>query len=318
MKLSVIIVSYNTRDILHTCLQTLKQNIGVTDAEIIVIDNNSPDHSAEMVASRHPNIQLIRNQENTGFAQGVNQGLIRAQGDVILLLNPDTKIPTNTIPAMYDFLRKHPPAGIIGCQLRYMDNTLQNTFGHFPGIVSDFVLATGLYKFLPWGRLIQNKTSIREPMAVDWVGGAFQMYRKKLIEELGPLDEAYCMYLEDIDFCYRARQKGYVNYYVPTHYIWHHLSASSGHGRKPLLLWLNARNSVYFQLKHRNKLTAYAVKLLNLLQLFIQQKRWQLQGKKEIAAGYQKIRQKLAKSRLTDLKNPATLHDLDHENPANK
>ena len=310
MKLSIIIVSYNTKDILDTCLQTLKKNVGISPAEIIVIDNNSPDHSAEMVASRHPDVQLISNTQNKGFAEGVNQGLACAQGETILLLNPDTKTPENTIPALYDFLHKHPEAGIIGCQLRYMNNSLQNTFGNFPGIIADFFLPTGLYKVLPWGRLIQNKTAISQPIQVDWVGGAFQMFRKNLVIEIGPLDEAYCMYLEDIDFCYRARQKGYSNYYVPTHFIWHHLSASSGHGRKPLLLWLNARNSVYFQLKHRDTLTASTVKLLNLLQLFIQQKRWQKKGEKEIAAGYKQILRKLTKSRLADLKKPATLHDL--------
>ncbi len=228
MDLSICIVSWNTRDLLRRCIESIGDTIDGLDHEIIVIDNASSDDSAQLIAREFPGVHLIQNSDNRGFARANNQGIAVSRGRHVLLLNSDAVLLPGAAREMVEFLDAHPKVGIVGARLLNADGSFQASFADFPSLLGETLLATGLARhvFSPVYPSYSEERSGQE-RSVDWIFGACMMVRRAAIELVGPLDEDYFMYTEETDWCYRMRQGGWAVYYLPTARVKHWSGQSS-------------------------------------------------------------------------------------------
>lgn len=241
MTLSVVIVSYNVKYFLDQCLESVFHSdlqlstSDVLSLEVFVVDNASVDGSADMVKSRFPQVHLIANDENTGFAVANNQALRICTGDFVLLLNPDTIVEKDTFRKCVDFYASHPNCGgltvkMINGEGKYLKESKRG----FPTPAASFYKMSGLIRLFPhsrrfaayyMGHLDDNETN-----AIDILPGAYLMLSRSALEKVGLLDESYFMYGEDIDFSWRIKLAGFDNYYYPDTRIIHYKGESTKHG----------------------------------------------------------------------------------------
>lgn len=215
---SIVIVSWNTREILADCLRSIEEQTH-KNHEIIVVDNNSSDGTAESVEREFPDCVVIANADNRGFAGANNQGLEIARGRYVLLLNPDMIIFDGAIDKMIDWADRNPDVGCCSCQIMEGDDLIQQTCFADPGLLSNFVMEFGLYKLAPRSRFLGwpdyrywDRKSEKE---VDVISGMFMLVPMKVLKEVGPLDPAYFIYVEEADWCLRIRKAGYRCVYKP-------------------------------------------------------------------------------------------------------
>lgn len=243
MDLGIIIVNWNTRDLLRKCLQTVFASQGDIAFKVVVVDNASGDASAEMVRSEFPQVLLIASEINGGFSYGNNLGLralgYRGAGDVsadapryALLLNPDTEVPPESLAGMVAFMDAHPEVGIAGPKLLLADGSLDKACRRgFPTPTVAFYHFSGLAKLFPksarFGRYNMTYVDPGQTVEVDSVVGAYMQLRREVIAEVGLLDEAFFMYGEDLDWSYRAKKAGWKVMYYPEVIVWHIKRASS-------------------------------------------------------------------------------------------
>lgn len=235
LDLSIIIVNYNTREFLEKCLTSILSSIdGYLRYEIIVVDNNSSDNSAEMIKKKFPRTKLITNKENSGFSKANNQGVKASQKSrYVLFLNPDTIIQKNTIEEMINFMNIHQDAGAATCKL-VMPNGKIDDASHrgFPTPWNAFCHFTGLARIFPKSRIFAGYSlgwmDMSKTHEIDALCGAFMLVRRKAGEEALWWDEDYFFYGEDIDFCYMLKQKGWKIYYVPKVFTTHYKGVSGG------------------------------------------------------------------------------------------
>jgi GT2 family glycosyltransferase len=230
--LSVIILSYNTRQLLKNCLAGLSRSTKGIDFEVIVVDNASRDGSPQMVKKEFPKVKLIINRQNLGFAGGNNQGIKKARGRYLLLLNSDTMIKENALAKMVGFMDKDEKLGIATCQLLNEDGSIQASGGFFPNLgrifawmffLDDLPLVSKLIKaYHPHEPRFYTRDSFyQKEHSQDWVTGAFFMIRREVIDKIGLLDPQFFMYVEEVDYCYRAKKAGFVVAYTPEAQITH-------------------------------------------------------------------------------------------------
>ena len=220
MKLSIIIVNYNVKYFLEQCLDSVLKSIRLVDAEIFVVDNDSPDCSIEYLKPKFPQVIFIENKNNVGFSTANNQAIELAKGEYILLLNPDTVIGENTLVRVCEFMDEHPDAGGLGVKM--IDGSgvfLPESKRGFPSPWNSFCKMSGLSTLFPFSKLF-GQYHLRyldenEVNEVDVLAGAFMLLRRKALDEVGLLDETFFMYGEDIDLSYRIRQGEYKNFYYP-------------------------------------------------------------------------------------------------------
>jgi len=241
--LTIIIVSWNVRDLLRRCLQSISEQ-GKPAApgnetwlmdhgswETIVVDNASSDGSAEMIRREFPQVRLITNDENRGFTAANNQGLALGQGRYLLLLNPDTELVGDALATMIGYLEEHPEVGALGPQLRYADGSLQSSRRRFPTFATALVESTVVQQWWSDSRLLRRyyvaDTPDDEIQPVDWVVGACLLVRRQAYEQVGGLDEGYFMYSEELDWCKRIKDVGWEVVYLPTATVIHHEGKSS-------------------------------------------------------------------------------------------
>jgi GT2 family glycosyltransferase len=230
--LSVIIVNYNTREILRHCLRSIfNQDQGIR-LQVIVVDNGSRDNSSAMVRKEFPDVLLLENERNEGFSAGNNRGLPHCEGEFILLLNSDTIVLPGTLERMVDFARNRPDAGILGCKLVRPNGELDWACRRgFPTPMVALFKFLGLHRILPRSRLFgrYNMTYLDADLTyeVDSVVGAFMMIRRPVLARLEGLDEDFFMYGEDLDICFRAKQADFKVYYVGQNQVIHIKGASS-------------------------------------------------------------------------------------------
>jgi len=225
LDLSIIIISFNTKEYLINCINSIYNTIKNLNYEIIVVDNASADGSPEMIEATFGDLKLIKNKENLGFAKANNQGIKVAKGNYLLLLNSDTIVPEGTIETLVKFINEHPNAAAVGPKVLNFDGTLQTKGYNFPSLKLSFICLIRIPKFLPEGSMRrffhkyywgENDTT-----QVDWLGACCLLVRKKTIDKIGMLCEDFFMYFEDQEWCYRARKKKYEIWYVPTAEIFH-------------------------------------------------------------------------------------------------
>jgi GT2 family glycosyltransferase len=219
LDLSIIIVNWNTRDLLAQCLRSIYDTVSNLSFEVIVVDNASTDGSQEMVWQEFPNVSLIANTENLGFAKANNQAIRRNQGRYVLLLNSDTFVRENTIERVVAFMDTHPEAGMAGCKLLYGDGHLQPSCSTFPTLFTEFCIATGLDRLFSksslFGKYRMTYWDFDDVREVDVIMGAFMLVRAIAIDEVGLMDEDYFMYSEEVDWCYQFKEKRWKIYFYP-------------------------------------------------------------------------------------------------------
>jgi GT2 family glycosyltransferase len=225
-ELSIVVVNFNTREDLKNCLKSIFDSKQITSFEIWVVDNNSSDGSSELVEKEFPNVRLIKNKENSGFSRANNLAIEQIESPFVLLLNPDTIVQDHVFDKTIDFLKANGDAGMVSCMLVKADGTLDLACRRsFPSAFDGFCRAVGLSKLFPRSRLFAryNLTYLPENKVseVDAINGAFMMVKQEAIREVGHLDEDYFMYMEDLDWCFRFRQKGWKIFYVPNSIVVH-------------------------------------------------------------------------------------------------
>lgn len=254
-QLSVCIPSWNTRELLRECLASIQATCRVPH-EVIVVDNNSQDGSAEMVESEFPQVRLLRNEANRGYAAATNQGLAAAEAKLVVLLNSDTRFHYDALSGIKHFLEARPEAGAAAPVLRRPNGRIQRSWGALPSLRTELarVLLLDRLATLPWD-LHQQACPVESLM------GACLMIRKRALEQVGVLDEEFRHYGEDVDLCWRLKQAGWELYLLPWLEITHHGAASSRRMRRQS--WLNYHRSkcMLFR-KHLGRPAVVTAKLL--------------------------------------------------------
>ena len=221
---SIIIVSWNTREILRDCLASISQQTHASH-EVIVVDNASTDGTQRMVMEEFPDITFIANTENVGFAAANNQGLEIAKGAKLLLLNPDTIILDGAIDRMINWLDAHPDTGCVGCQVWEDKTTIQHTCFADPHPLNLAIGEFNLYRLARWvpmfGRPEYTGWDRKEVREVDVVSGMFMLVPRAVFEAIGPMDEAFFVYSEEADWCRRIRDAGWRCVFAPVARILH-------------------------------------------------------------------------------------------------
>lgn len=232
--LLIVIPSYNTRELLSDCLASIAKNPPRKNRfEIIVVDNASTDGTQETVEKDFPSVKLIKNKKNFGFARAANQGWKVARGEFVLFLNPDTLVKKSALDILVDFAKKNPKVGAVSGKLILRDGRLDpDCHRGFPTPWSSLTFFLGLESLFPKSRIFaqyhqgwKDKGRIHE---IDSGAGALLLARRLVLREIGGLDEEYFFYGEDIDLCYRIKQKGYKVVFHPKAEVVHYKGASSG------------------------------------------------------------------------------------------
>lgn len=262
MDLSVVIVNWNTRELLSDCLRSVYETAEGIRFEVFVVDNASTDGSAAMVRDRFPLVRLIENLENVGFARANNQAMRQANGRYALLLNSDTILTANNLLALMQFGNDHPYAGIVGVKLVNADGTFQAAFNDFPTWQSVLLETWGMPQRFSRNRYYPSypPEESMDARPCNWVGGACLLARRAAIEKVGLLDEGFFMYSEEMDWCYRMWEKRWEVWYTPGVEVIHLGGASADRLSSTQRMRMYA-SKVRFIEKHRGRLAACAVGL---------------------------------------------------------
>jgi hypothetical protein len=233
LDVSVIIVNWNTRDLLIRCLEALGQATGGLRLEVIVVDNASRDDSVAVLRQRFPEVRLIANDNNAGFSRANNQGAAVARGRYLLLLNSDAFLTPGALEALLALAEAQPRAGLVGAHLRNADGSFQASYTPFPTLWREFLILTGLGRLL-CGRPFPSHgpDEAHGPQPVDYVEGACLLIRREAYEAAGGLDEGYFMYAEEVDLCLTLRRRGWEVWYHPAARVIH-LGGASSQTRHP-------------------------------------------------------------------------------------
>jgi len=272
MDLSIIIISFNTRDLLRRCLTTALQESEGLAAETIVVDNISRDGSPDMVRQEFPQVRLICNDANIGFGPANNIGFAHARGKYVLLLNSDAFPEPGAVRRTIEHMESEPKLGIVGGRLLNPDGTSQPSARMFPSVLRDFLILSGLStkyaKSRFFGQPDRTWSDLDVPADVDWVPGAYFCIRRDVLERVGYFDEAFYFYYEEVDLCRRVQRAGYVVRYLPDVRVLH-LGGESAKGVKhldfsskgsQLTLWRMRSGLLYYR-KHHG-LAAWQVRLM--------------------------------------------------------
>ena len=240
MDLSVVVVTYHSRDHILECLRSLEPGRGAPDdtrsrasRESVVVDNASTDGTPETVEKEAPYVRVVRTGANLGYAKAVNRGFAETTGRYVLVTNPDCVWPPGAVEALIAWLEAHPRCGIAAPRIRNTDGSLEYSAraypDHFAFLFNRYSLLSRIFPRNPWTRrylmLDWDHASAR---SVDWVSGAAMLVRRAAVAAVGGMDEAFFMFNEDVDWCRRMKLAGWSNAYVPDAVVMHHVGASKG------------------------------------------------------------------------------------------
>ena len=273
---SVIVVNWNTRDLLACCLGRLVAQLHLpTDpadrsypaeqpsADVFVVDNASNDDSAELVRERFPAVQLIANPTNVGFARANNQAIRASTGRYVLLLNPDSETSAGAVETLVQFMDQHGEAGAAGSRLVDGTGALQTSCSPFPSLRRELWRLFHLDALWPYARYAMHRWDLDRARPVDVAQGACLIIRRAALEAIGLLDEAYFIYSEEVDLCHRLRQRGWLTFWVPSATVLHHGGQSTRQVAAAMFLHLYRGKVLYFR-KRRGPVAARLYKLILL------------------------------------------------------
>jgi GT2 family glycosyltransferase len=263
---SVIIVSFNTKDILRECLESVQRESDGLRIETLVLDNHSSDGSAEMVENEFPRVRLLRSTVNLGFGAANNLAIQVAGGRYVILLNSDAFLCPGSLRAAVNNMNLHPEVGLAGARLVGRDFSWQPSARMFPSVFGDALVLTGLAAKFPKSRFFgcfdRTWADQSEPAQVDWVPGAFSIVRSKVLEEVGLFDPRFFLYSEEVDLCRRIKRAGYEIWYWPDILVVHIGGESSrqikdlelsSSGSTQLVLWRMRSTLLYYRKHHGAK-----------------------------------------------------------------
>lgn len=260
LDVSVVIVSWNTREVLSGCLRSIYAQTRDLSFEVIVSDNDSRDGTPQMVRRDFPQVILLENGRNLGFAAANNLGIRRARGRYVLLLNPDTLILDGAIGKTVDYADAHPKAGIVGCQVLERVGKTQRTCFAFPSPLNEFLTFSQLAKLAPRSRFLGRSQlgwwDRDTELEVDVVSGMYLLARREAIREIGLLDEAYFVYGEEADWCYRFAKAGWSRVFMPGARIVHVDGGSKSTEQVSVKMYVQLQKSI--AIFHRKNLGASA------------------------------------------------------------
>jgi len=304
--ISILIVSWNVRELLLGCLAALPEAVGDDFSyEVIVVDNGSKDGTVAAVRETFPDVRIIANADNRGFTGGNNQALAAARGHYLFLLNPDTKPLPGSIARLARYLENHPETGMVGPRLWYGDGSPQPSRRRFPTLATLFTESTIIQHYFPGLGLFARYTLADVPddqeQEVDWLVGAALMARREVYEQIGGLDETFFMYSEELDWCKRAKDAGWRIAYEPAAEIIHYEGKSSEQAvaRRDIAFF---SSRVAYTRKHFGRAWAEALRWW-LLATFIFQwlregAKWLVGHKRALRAQRMTAYQQVLKSRL--------------------
>lgn len=300
--LSVILVSYNTKDITRQCLSLLKKSITYCEekldnqVEVIIVDNNSKDGSIEMLKKDFPYFKLIETGQNPGFGAGNNIGMAEAKYSYILLLNTDAYVKEDTLENALSFMVSHPEVDILGPRLTFRNGSLQPNAGFLPTPAKTKLWLLG-FEALPEIKTLlnsvhkRNKEFYTSEHQVEWVMGAFFMLKREVFEKTHGFDEQIFMYMEEVEWCIRIKQAGFKVMYTPSFSVVHLGGASSG-GNIAVPLSREMEGLIYVYKKHYPAWLPY-LKLLIVLGCLIRIVAFSLLGKFDRVKAYSEVLKKL-------------------------
>lgn len=263
MKVSIILVNYNSAALIRQCLRSIYEQTKEIPFEIIVVDNASSDNSRQIIRSEFPNAQLIESAENLGFSRGNNLGARLAKGTYLLFLNTDTILFENSIKVLADFLDKHPEVGAVGPKIFFEDRYFQLSAGRLPSLFREFIDKIVYSLARKWRKVMcpllerwHNTTK-----AVGWLTGACLMVRQSAFSQVNGFDENIFMYFEDKDLCKRLNSSGWQITYYPLTSIIHLLAGSSGNVNTQKINELYRTSQLYYYRKHLGRLQSAIVRM---------------------------------------------------------
>ncbi|MBK7896861.1 MAG: glycosyltransferase family 2 protein [Anaerolineaceae bacterium] len=261
MKLSIVIVSWNTSAMLEACLASVYLFPPHDQFEVWVVDNHSSDDTVSMVQRKFPQVNLIVSEENLGFAGGNNLAIARCVGEFILLLNSDTEVKANALQRLIDFMNANVDAGAVGSRLLNMDGSLQVSCHPFPTLLRELwrlFHLDGLYAYSEY-RMALWRTDV--PRRVEAIKGASLMLRRMVLETVGYLDERYFMYSEEVDLCFQINRAGWQLYWEPGSEVVHYGEQSTRQVAQEMFLQLYRGKLIYFR-KNYGRIAGIAYKLI--------------------------------------------------------
>ena len=267
MDLSIVIVNWNTKDYLAACLRSIETCPPACEHELVVVDNGSRDGSAEMVREAFPRVKLIANERNLGYAEGNNQGIWATSGEFVLLLNPDAEVKPGSLDALLRFARGHSDAAAVGCRLVGLDGKVERSCRGFPdpwGVLFEYV---GLSRIVPGSRLFgrYRMTYFRYAQAaeVDQPMGSCLLLRRQAIEDVGEFDEDFVIFFNEVDWCFRAKEKGWKVYFTPDAEVIHHGAASTRQAGPAMIRESHRSLRRFYEKHYRSRISAPAYWLIS-------------------------------------------------------
>ena len=249
---SVIIVSYNTKDILRNCLQALFTHSPGIDLEVFVVDNNSTDGSALMVQSEFPSVRLTANTQNVGFAAANNQAFEHATGRYIILLNPDAYIRPSSIQHCIEFMDRTPQCGLCGGKIISPEGHIEPSARRFPNALYKLLTLSGISGKFPTSPILNHHEfggfAHDRPIEVDWVPGTYTIVRKEMLDAIGFFDNRFYLYYEETDLCLRAKKAGWKVYFTPDAEVIH-IGGASSKTRKDKTIDVRAAQVLSFRMR---------------------------------------------------------------------
>jgi GT2 family glycosyltransferase len=272
MDLSIIIVTWNSEEFIRNCLDSILISAGSLSLEIIVVDNNSSDKTARIVEQFYPQVNLIQNKKNSGYAKANNQGIEEARGEYILLLNPDTQVLEDALSLMYEFMEENPKIGALGPKLLNPDKTVQSSCREFPTFSTLVWEFSGLSRLFPkssgFGRWRMGYFDFDKPREVDQPMGSCLMLRRETLDDVGIFDENFGMFFNDVDLCFRIKKSGWKIYFYPEPKVVHFKGASTRKA-KTKMIWLSHLAFYEFFKKHKTGFTSRLLLFIFLIPLIL-------------------------------------------------
>lgn len=272
MDLSIVIVTWNSQEFIRNCLDSIFLSQGNFTSEIIVVDNCSSDETAKIVEQLYPQVNLIQNKKNLGYAKANNQGIEKAKGEYILLLNPDTQVLEDALSLMYEFMEENLKIGALGPKLLNPDKTVQASCREFPSFSTLIWEFFGLSRLFPrsrvFGRWRMGCFDFDIQREVDQPMGSCLMLRRATLEDVGAFDENFVMFFNDVDLCFRIKKGGWKIYFYPEAKVIHYKGASTRKA-KAKMIWLSHLAFYKFFKKHKTGLVNRLLLLLLLIPLIL-------------------------------------------------
>ena len=246
MDIAIIIVNWNTRDVLAQCLKSVYVSQTAKQFEVWVVDNGSSDGSEQMIRESYPLVRLISNGDNVGFARANNQAIENSSGDYVMLLNPDTVVEKDVIESLANYLDKNPEIGAVGPRLLNPDGTLQESAYPEPTLAREFWRMFHLDRIHIYAEYPMDKWSEEAAKEVDVLMGACLLIRRKALNQVGLMDEEFFVYSEEVDLCSRIRDYGWRISWLPTVEVIHLGGQSTQQVQQEMFLQLyRGQNSIF-------------------------------------------------------------------------